>query len=618
MNFEVAQPYLATDKSVYLVHNFTDVREGIEVHDRSTNILYANESIASNWDDQIAGQNWVYNDTETRELHIVMNGKNKTYPEQVQKFKMTGVRCYGGCSEAIEEVEEVENEVRLWSNPSSWTNGTVPVAGEDVHVESGWNMVYDLNDTQAPIYNNMELNGKLTFQNESNLHLKVKHLFVRAGHLEIGNETHPFNGSARITLHGEKNMEAMAFDNAIEGGNKLIANVGLIKMFGQPRTGKLTRLHGEVSKDATEIIVEAGLDWVPGDRIALGPTSYTHDRSEDNFVTAYDILSGKVTLLTPLKYHHWGKSTSTAGDYNGVDMRGEVILLSRSIVIAGEDVESWGGQIVTSDTMEFVNGEIKMRTGMTFMDHVEIYNCSQWDTYKAAIRFENAATGHSSISNCAIHNGLGWGLNIKTSANVHMKDNVFYDFRPVGIAVDYSKNITLDGNVLMRVLERTSIEADGMFEDKRGGFAICSYFSSSCSDLKIMNNIATGVTFAGFIVPGDSCGTSNYGAFYNNVAHSNAGTLGGYGALIYPLPGSDQSSCYEGSHFAAYKNYYMGAWGFFASKEVRFHHMTMIDNREGFGSSIEVNGDAMYDGSTIMLNDNYIYGETEVTDCPDD
>jgi len=125
-------------------------------------------------------------------------------------------------------------------------------------------------------------------------------------------------------------MEAMAFDNAIEGGNKLIANVGLIKMFGQPRTGKLTRLHGEVSKDATEIIVEAGLDWVPGDRIALGPTSYTHDRSEDNFVTAYDILSGKVTLLTPLKYHHWGKSTSTAGDYNGVDMRGEVILLQEA------------------------------------------------------------------------------------------------------------------------------------------------------------------------------------------------------------------------------------------------------------------------------------------------
>jgi hypothetical protein len=57
-------------------------------------------------------------------------------------------------------------------------------------------------------------------------------------------------------------------------------------------------------------------------------------------------------------------------------MRGEVLLLTRSIVIAGQDIESWGGQIVTSDVMEFVNGEIKNRAGQLFMDHVEIYNCS--------------------------------------------------------------------------------------------------------------------------------------------------------------------------------------------------------------------------------------------------
>lgn len=45
-------------------------------------------------------------------------------------------------------------------------------------------MIYDLNDTVAPIYNNVEINGRLTFkQNQTNLHLKVKHLFVRAGEL---------------------------------------------------------------------------------------------------------------------------------------------------------------------------------------------------------------------------------------------------------------------------------------------------------------------------------------------------------------------------------------------------------------------------------------------------
>jgi len=91
----------------------------------------------------------------------------------------------------------------------------------------------------------------------------------------------------------------------------------------------------------------------------------------------------------------------------------------------------------------------------------------------------------------------------------------------------------------MRVLERTSIEADGMFEDKRGGFAICSYFTShaSCTGVRIINNVATGVTFAGFIAPGDDCGIENHATnsvFYNNTGHSTAGTLGGFGAILYP------------------------------------------------------------------------------------
>lgn len=33
-------------------------------------------------------------------------------------------------------------------------------------------------------------------------------------------------------------------------------------------------------------------------------------------------------------------------------MRGEVLLLTRNIRIIGQDIDSWGGQIVTSDTVE--------------------------------------------------------------------------------------------------------------------------------------------------------------------------------------------------------------------------------------------------------------------------
>jgi len=38
-----------------------------------------------------------------------------------------------------------------------------------------------------------------------------------------------------ITLYGEKNAASMAYDNGVEAGNKIIANIGVIKMYGEPR-----------------------------------------------------------------------------------------------------------------------------------------------------------------------------------------------------------------------------------------------------------------------------------------------------------------------------------------------------------------------------------------------
>jgi hypothetical protein len=69
-----------------------------------------------------------------------------------------------------------------------------------------------------------------------------------------------------------------------------------------------------------------------------------------------------------------------------------VFKCSRNIKISGEDIESWGAQFVTSDTTEFdvINDSIITRFGKAMIDNVEFKNCSQIDTQKAAIRFENA------------------------------------------------------------------------------------------------------------------------------------------------------------------------------------------------------------------------------------
>lgn len=134
----------------------------------------------------------------------------------------------------------------------------------------------------------------MTFLNDgvTDITLKSKHVFVRAGELVIGNETNPFIAQAKIILYGLKNESHIVYTNAIEAGNKLIANTGTIRMHGTPRTGQLTRLTKTCFPQDQTIFVEAGLDWKAGDKIGLAPTSATYNDSDNAIITSYDSTTG--------------------------------------------------------------------------------------------------------------------------------------------------------------------------------------------------------------------------------------------------------------------------------------------------------------------------------------
>jgi len=82
-------------------------------------------------------------------------------------------------------------------------------------------------------------------------------------------------------------------------------------------------------------------------------------------------------------------------------MRGEVVLLTRNVKIVGDDTDSWGGQVLVTDIVD--DNDIE-RNGEIHLDHVEIYNCSQRNTFKAAIRFEFAkkAAAQSNVKNSVV------------------------------------------------------------------------------------------------------------------------------------------------------------------------------------------------------------------------
>jgi hypothetical protein len=124
-------------------------------------------------------------------------------------------------------------------------------------------------------------------------------------------------------------------------GNKVIVNQNTVRIFGKQRKQKMTRLLAPAEKDDLFITVEKGLDLVEGDRLGIAPTSYDGMAVDDVVVNAYNSTTGIAAVQRVrnnesqgsfgLEYYHWGSEFSTAKDYNGVDMRAEVLLLSRNI-----------------------------------------------------------------------------------------------------------------------------------------------------------------------------------------------------------------------------------------------------------------------------------------------
>jgi len=80
------------------------------------------------------------------------------------------------------------------------------------------------------------------------------------------------------------------------------------------------------------------------------------------------------------------------------------------------------------------------------IDSIEMDNCSQQGTLKASVRVEYAKTKSHYLKNSSFRHGMGWGFIAKHSKSILVEGNVWFDFRPVGVGVDYVEDMTLKGN----------------------------------------------------------------------------------------------------------------------------------------------------------------------------
>src|ERR1700735_4500915 len=207
-----------------------------------------------------------------------------------------------------------------WSDPATWPNRKVPVAGDKVTIDAGKEVVLDVN---TPPLNGLTINGKLSFANNKDVELTTEWIMLH-GELEIGKEKAPHTRKATITLTDNVKDE----DISGVGGTTDRVDRGIMLMGGTlnlhgDRTNSWTKLASTANAGATSIQVLNAAGWRVGDEIVLASTDFDPRQAERRTIAA--ISGNKITLDKKLDYMHFGKITFD------VDERGEVGLLTRNI-----------------------------------------------------------------------------------------------------------------------------------------------------------------------------------------------------------------------------------------------------------------------------------------------
>src|SRR5690242_21077962 len=296
-----------------------------------------------------------------------------------------------------------------WSDRATWPNRKVPVAGDKVTIDSGIEVVLDVN---TPPLNGLTINGKLSFADDKDLELTTEWIMVH-GELEIGTEKAPHTRKATITftdnVKGEDISGVGGTTDRVDRGIMLMG--GTLNLHGD-RTNSWTKLSSTANAGATSIQVVNAAGWRVGDEIVLASTDYDPRQAERRTISA--IRGNTITLDKKLDYMHFGKITFD------VDERGEAGLLTRNIKLqASADAEQ-----------SFHAGHVMAMLGSKmFVEGVEFNRMGQNMTlarYPIHWHLVGDAKGQY-IRNSAIHDTYSRCVTVHGTNDLDIENNVTYN-----------------------------------------------------------------------------------------------------------------------------------------------------------------------------------------------
>lgn len=232
---------------------------------------------------------------------------------------------------------------------------------------------------------------------------------------ECGTENEPFAGRLNIEL--KAGTKLLGLERSF-----VVMNGGTLHLHGRTKT-KWQRINHSVAAGDKTIQLSEASNWLPGDRIALAPTSFDPHESEDALISSVSADGRVLQLQTPLKFKHWGEEQiypAPSRNWN-LEERAEIANLTRYIRILAlgdpQAMDGYGGHVMV------------MQSGRAFVDSVEFMYMGQMGkmgSYPFHWHRVGAADGQY-IRNSSIHHSFQRCVTVHGTNYTQVVDNVCYD-----------------------------------------------------------------------------------------------------------------------------------------------------------------------------------------------
>ena len=485
-----------------------------------------------------------------------------------------------------------------WSEATSWRDQRFPRAGDIVRIPEGQVILLDV---YTPEFLFVLVQGHLYFDRSRDVSLDSTYIFVYGGYMEIGTADEPYERNAVVTLHGDRFTD---IDMPMFGAKCLVVaalgagthnhhfnprphppgpDMGQLEVHGLKRLRTWTKLSVTANAGEDFVVTSEPVDFKAGETVVIPGTELPGgaDNSHPDYgIEVMTVLSNDdghhVYFTEPLKFTH--RSEIITAEDRVIDLRCEIGLLSRNVIIRGDDRSQ--GQLFGVHVASIMRAILRI-------ENAEVTRCGQAHNLGRYCTHSHVGMNMagSYVKANSIHTSFQRTVTTHTTHHWEVRDNVGYNILGHAFFVEFGDETYnhITGNLGIWVKPNSA----GLKSDHKPSVFWTAVPTNFWSDNVGVHSRAWGFWFE--LGGGDICSFNQHlGEFHNMTFRANSQI----GLRIYPGWTPQVDPCGPNTapapqylrDMVSYRN---GGFGLFTKKMGELHHIghTLIENG---GSEIHI------------------------------